>query len=152
MPPKRKAREEPAVKLEATPSGSDSGSADQSDDDLPVALDVARELAQQRGEFNDDEVVDQASVFMTLPTESLLAVVVGVCSRLQAAVSPLTLKPGMIGHGVGGQRRLHQDALRVLVAARRALTPAINALLAAEIALADAKDSHAALLARCDAQ
>jgi hypothetical protein len=56
------------------------------------------------------------------------------------------MKHGMIGHGVGGERRLHQDTLRVLVAARKSLTPVVNTLLAAEIALADARDNHIALL------
>jgi hypothetical protein len=145
MPPKRKARTEPAVKLEES-------SKDDSDSDVDLSIDraglieVARAMAQQRGEFNEDEVADQASVFLTLPTETLLAVIVGVCSRLQAAVTPLTLKHGMIGHGVGGERRLHQDALRVLVAARKSLVPAVNALLAAEIALTAAKEHHATLL------
>jgi hypothetical protein len=148
MPPKRKIKGEPAVAVKVE----DSSSAADADSDIGISIDrvglveVARELAQQRGEFNEDEVAEQAGVFMTLPTETLLAIVVGVCSRLHAVVTPLTLQHGMIGHGAGGERRLHQDALRVLVAARKSLTPAVNTLLAAEIALANAKEEHAALL------
>ena len=148
MPPKRKAREEPsvAVKVEESPSASNVDSDEEFSIDRIGLVEVARSLAQQRGEFNEDEVIEQAGVFLTLPTETVLAVIVGMCSRLQAVITPLSMKHGMIGHGVGGERRLHQDALRVLVAARKSLTPVVNTLLAAEIALADAKDNHIALL------
>ena len=146
MPPKRKARDEPLVKIEDSPSPVDTDSEEGGSFDRLGMLDVARELSQRRGEFNDDDVVDQASVFMTLPTDALLSMIVGVCSRLQAAVAPLSHKPSMVGHGPGGERRLQQDTLRLIVAARKKLTPAVNALMALEIALADAKKNQAALL------
>ncbi len=90
-PPKRKAREEFAIKVEDTLSGTDSGSAEH-DDGMLVTLDVAHELAQQRGEFNDDEVMGQVSVFMTLRysqrvcSPSLLACV-HVCRLLSPPVT-----------------------------------------------------------------
>jgi hypothetical protein len=149
MPPKRKTREKPAVavKVEESPSVSNVDSDEEfSSVDGIGLIDVARNLAQERGEFNEDEVVDLAGVYLTLPTETLLTIISGVCSRLQAVIAPLSMKHGMIGHGDGGERRLHQDALRVLVAARRSLTPAVNTLLAAEMALKDANDRHVTLL------
>ena len=51
------------------------------------------------------------------------------------AYGKLAHKPGIIGHGAGGHRRVLRDAIRVENAARAAVTAALNELLAVEVVL-----------------
>ena len=138
MPPRKKLAAQPPVPAAAVQESSSSDGEDQSDSSF------------SRDEFDRDDVGDQVSVFNALPTDTLLALSVGICARLQAALELLTHKPAMIGHGPGGHKRLIRDDLRVICSARRSLGTALNSLLAIEAVLVEARRRGDALLRVAD--
>jgi hypothetical protein len=75
------------------------------------------------------EVIDNDECYRMPPRRALG---VRICARVQLALASLTHKPAMIGHGPGGHKRLIRDEMRVLSSARRALSAALNELLAIE--------------------
>jgi hypothetical protein len=83
--------------------------------------------------LNDAIVVNsQLSLFVNVPTNTLLSVVVGVAARLQDAVAPLRAPI----HSDDRQSSvIKRDHLRVLASAHLQLTQALNELLAVEAAL-----------------
>lgn len=93
-------------------------------------------LSQQpflrRNPVDEVEVIAQHSVFVDLPTSSLLAIVVGVSCRLQCAVSPLHAPDAADDRE---SRFILRDHCRVVASARVAVTRAVNFLIAAEAAL-----------------
>jgi hypothetical protein len=123
MPPRKKVAVQPALSAAVKQEFSSS------DDSYDSACEF------MRNEFDADDVVDQVSVLECLPTMTLIALAAGVCVRLQTVLASLAHKPGIIGHGAGGHRRVLRDAIRIESAARAAVTAALNELLAVEVVL-----------------
>ncbi len=142
MPPRKKLAVQPSV-ADAAPLSPPVSESPSSDDEIDSSL-------CSRAEFDRDDVHDQVLVFDALPTETLLSLSVGICARVQLALASLTHKPPMIGHGPGGHKRLIRDEIRVLSSARRALSAALNELLAIEAVLVQSRRRAEEILRAAD--
>ena len=126
MPPRKKMSVQPSIKVEGTaPLQESSSSSDIESDSSRVS----------RSDVNEREYhEDQVTVLNALPTDALLALSVGVCARLQAALLLVQRMPVTNGRG-SGDSRIIRDEMRVLSSARKTLSAALNELLAVEAVL-----------------
>ncbi len=81
-----------------------------------------------------------AALFANLPTESVLAQVVGVTARLNARITALAYS------SVTGDARVYRDCIRVTRSSLSLLRPAICDLAALEVVLLDTLDGLVARL------
>ena len=113
MPPKRKLKQSPPE--ESSDSGSDTSAERSESPPLPV--------------YRNAQVGIHVDFFSGLPTESVLAQVVGVAARLSARSTALAHT------SVSGEARVYRDCIRVTRSALSFLSPAVCDLAGLEIVL-----------------